>query len=144
MQLRTNRPGFIIIEVLVAFMVLTMTIALLTYAQKNFQNHIKRLYSFENLYTTVLSLKHKIDIEIQLGDKKYFTGKLNGYNYRIDLVKYLEKHNLRFDEFTQGYSSGAHTYTLYKVNIYFPDIDQTYSFYKMKTKIDLSQFKEFE
>ena len=139
-----NRSGFIIIEVLIAFMILTMTMALLTYSQKNFQNHIKRLYRYENFYTTVLSLKHKIDIEVRLGNKKYFTGRLNGYNYRILLTKQLEKHNLRYEEFSRSYTNGAHTYTLYKVDLDFPDINQHLVFYKMKTKINTALLKEFK
>jgi len=138
------REGFAIVEVLVAFIILSMTIAVLTYSQKNFFNNIKRLENYEKFYTTVLSLKSKIDLEIRLGNKQYFTGNLNGYNYQIELQKKSEKRNLRFDEFSKLYTKGAHIYTLYEVNIWFPELKKRIVFDKLKTEIDRKALSEFQ
>jgi len=138
--MKKNRSAFAIIEVLVAFIILTTAMSLLTYAQKNFNTNINRLNKYENLYITVLSLKNKIDVELKLGDKMHYAGKLNGYNYAINLKKIQQGRNIISDDMSKFTNTGPHIYTLYKVTINLKNIAKKYSFYKVKTSIDEKQF----
>lgn len=140
-----NKKGFAIVEVLVAFIILTTVLSLLTYSQKNFNSNITRLQNFEDIYTTVLSLKNKVDIEMALGEKKHFDGKLNNLNYSIDINKLYEGNNLSYDSMESTYTKGIHIYTLYKVTIKIREIGKTYTFYKLRTYFDKNLIeKQFE
>ena len=139
-----NRKGFAIVEVLVAFIILTTALALLTYAQKAFNTNTYRLQHYENVYITLLSLKNKVDIELTLGDKTHFAGKLNQINFTIDLKKVREGHNLTYDDMQGTYNEGSHTYTLYKVTIHLVETGKTYVYYKMRTYFDKALFEQMQ
>jgi len=142
-----NKKGFVIVEVLVAFIILTTTMSLLTYAQKNFNENVKRLENYENIYITVLSLKNKIDIELQLGDKERYEGKLNNINYSIDLKKIKEGNDLSYDNMEGKYTKGIHQFMLFEVKIKLYEVGKIYTFYKLKIYFDKTiiqeQLKEF-
>ncbi len=137
-----SKKGFVIVEVLVAFIILTTTITLLVYTQKNFNTTIKRVQNYENIYMTLLSLKNKIDIELQLGDKEHYEGKLNDINYQIDLKKINEGKNRTYDNMEGKHMDGRHTYMLYSVKISLLDMGKEYMFYKLKTHIEKSAFED--
>lgn len=136
------KRGFVIVEVLVAFIILTTAMSLLTYSQKSLNETIKRLNNYENIYMTVLSLKNKIDIELQLGDKERYEGKLNGINYYIVLKKIKEGNNQSFDNMEGRYIKGFHDYMMYKVTIDLYEINKKYTFFKLKTYFDETLVKK--
>ena len=114
---RRNHKGFTLVEVLIATLIMVMSIVTVTAAIRQFAVHREKLRSYEQLYTTVLSLRDRI-MNDTLRDDLRESGTLNGlaYSYQSRLVESANNYVLG-EEDNQGGNNGPFNVTLFEVNL---------------------------
>jgi type II secretory pathway component PulJ len=83
-----KNDGFTLIEVLVATLIMVVSIVTVTAAIRQFAIHREKLRSYEQLYTSVLSLRDRI-MNRPLKENDEESGEFNGlkYGYRCTLAE---------------------------------------------------------
>ena len=115
---RPDNKGFTLIEVLIATLIMVMSIVTVTAAIRQFAIHREKLRSYEQLYTTVLSLRDRI-MNDTLIDNASETGSLNGLAYRSQcrLVESANNYVLDSEDPGRNGNTGAFTIMLFKVTL---------------------------
>jgi type II secretory pathway pseudopilin PulG len=111
------RGGFTLVEVLIATLIMVMSIATVTAAVRQFAIHKEKLRHYEQLYTTVLSLRDRV-MNDNLSDNLRSSGKLNGLDYRYE-CRLLESNNnyVTGEDVEQSGNRGAFAIQLFKVKL---------------------------
>lgn len=128
-----NKKGFSLIEVLIATVILSASILILSGALKLFFSYKEKLVKYQNIYNTTLSIVDKILAE-DLLTKPYGEGTLNGlsYRYKAKLIKKgTDTSGYSYEE-TQKSGSGLFKILLFKVELTVEN--NTYDFYKTQYK----------
>lgn len=116
-----NRKAFVTIEILVAMVIGFLAILMLMSSIQSLQRVIAQQRLYENLYTTVLSLKDTIRAKSCMHSPK-LQGKLNGFSYTIQCheEKAIKNYRENYDEITGndvGGNYGIFMIYLYRVEI---------------------------
>lgn len=107
------KRAFVTIEAIIAFVVLTFAVLTTVSSVRTLNLYQQRKSLYEDLYMSVLSVKDMIKNE-NLEKRKFFKGKINGFDYNATVKIEDVKHNMVMDEFF-GYSPGTYQVTLYRI-----------------------------
>ncbi len=115
---RRNQPGgFTLIEVLIAMLLMAMVVLMLNGAFKQYASYQSKLTDYQNLYTTVLSLRALLS-ERPLENGARFEGSLNGLRYVCKVVELERMNNAVVSEFEdQSGSKGAFELSLFRLDL---------------------------
>jgi type II secretory pathway pseudopilin PulG len=126
---RSNDNGFTLIEVLVATLIMVVSIVTVTAAIRQFAIHREKLRSYEQVYTSVLSLRDRIMNEtLKENDKQ--TGTFNGLPYSYDCRLVESANNYVYGD--NAGNNGLFQVMLFKVNLEIEGRD--FEFFKTQYK----------
>lgn len=108
------KRAFVTIEAIIAFVVLTFAVLTTVSSVRTLNLYQQRESLYEDLYMSVLSLKDMIKNE-NLEKKRFFKGKINGFDYNATVKIEDVKHNMVAVEESLGYYPGTYQVTLYRV-----------------------------
>ena len=131
------RSAMMTIEVLIALVIIVMTIVMSATTSKYFNMTFQKKVQYIDLYTTVLSIKDKIEDDI-CSKERHMTGSVNHFEYTVDCK--LLRESLTFvqdleDEELHGLH-GAYKMQLNEVTLQLRanTLNRTYNYYLTKAK----------
>ena len=109
-----DKDGFTLIEVLVATLIMVVSIVTVTAAIRQFTIHREKLRSYEQVYSTVLSLRDRI-MNRSLKENDEESGEFDGlpYRYRCTLVE--SANNYIYGD--QAGNNGAFQVMLFRIDL---------------------------
>ncbi|GAM08228.1 hypothetical protein OR1_00499 [Geobacter sp. OR-1] len=127
-RLTKSSAGFTLVEVLIATLIMVISIVTVTAAVRQFALQREKLTHYEQLYTTVLSLRDRIMNE-RLNEGMPVKGALNGLNYQYNCRKVESANNYVFgEEEGQSGNKGVFLITLFSIHL---DVEgREFEFYK--------------
>jgi prepilin-type N-terminal cleavage/methylation domain-containing protein len=116
-SLMTNDKGFTLIEVLISTLILALAILTVNGAFKQFVAYQGKMARYENLYTSVLSIRDQI-ASSPLVDGAEGRGSINGVAYEFRVVEKARRRNFEVDMLAEAPDTrGSFELTLFQITL---------------------------
>jgi Tfp pilus assembly protein PilV len=109
-----DNNGFTLVEVLVATLIMVVSIVTVTAAIRQFTIHRQKLRSYEQVYTSVLSLRDRI-MNRSLKENDEESGEFNGLTYRYQCTLAESANNYVYGD--QAGNNGSFQVMLFKIDL---------------------------
>ncbi len=111
-----SSKGFTLIEVLIAFIILMISISVATAAYKEYRIVVQKQKKAERMFIAAISLMNKLKsmkVNLRMNEQE---GKFNGLSYKIKVKRIAAKRNYIYF-FNKRGNKGNFLITLYKITL---------------------------